>query len=281
LLLLLLLLLGINFQNNLVYLFCCWLASLLVINILYTYRNLSGIRLKAIAGKSCFAEQNAIFEIDVSRNGKAKYSIELGWPEQDWLHLDLSSEQNLRIKLSHFASERGVVKPPRIHLITRYPTGLCRAWAYAHLDLRAIVYPKPREGLQLHRPNRGGEEAEDGIEIAGGSSDFAGVRPYQPGDAPKQIHWPVYARTRELATREFVDYESHDLWLDFDNLTLQGTENRLSHLCARILELHREQKTYGLKVPGTRVKPGQGDNHRNRCLTVLALYDREPNSKAV
>jgi len=100
----------------------------------------------------------------------------------------------------------------------------------------------------------------DGREISGGTSDFAGTREYQPGDSPKHIHWGQYAKTGDLYTKSFVDYESQDIWLDWQSLNISGTEPRLSH------------KQYGLRIPGKEIQPNKGEAHKIRCLTALALF---------
>ena len=79
---LLLFLLGINFQNSLVYVVCFWLIALLVINILYTYRNLSGITIKAIAAEPCFAGEKVVLELEVSRPVKQRKSAIFFWLEK-------------------------------------------------------------------------------------------------------------------------------------------------------------------------------------------------------
>ena len=119
---------------------------------------------------------------------------------------------------------------------------------------------------------RADDESDDGPEVAGGSSDFAGIREYQAGDSPKHIHWRQYAKTGELYTKSFVDYETHDVWLDWHHLNISGTESRLSHLSAMILGLHEAQKQFGLRIPGKEIKPNKGEAHKVRCLTALALY---------
>ncbi len=269
----LLLLMGINFQNNLVYLICFWLLSLIVINILYTFRNLSGITITVIRNENCFAEQNAGFELEISSRFKRNFSaVDIGWADVDMSHFDLHENEQVRINLSHPTEKRGIIKPPRILLVTRFPTGLCRAWAYAQMDLRALVYPKPILQDERGKDASQGDESEDGKEVANGTSDFSSVREYRAGDSLKQIHWPQFAKTGELATREFVDYQSHELWLDFDSIQIIGHENRLSHICAKVLQFHEEQKTYGLKLGETVIEPDTGEHHKNACLTQLALF---------
>ena len=48
-------LLGINFQNSLVYAVCFWLLAMIVINVLHTWKNLSGLSITAIHIQPCFA----------------------------------------------------------------------------------------------------------------------------------------------------------------------------------------------------------------------------------
>ena len=57
---------AINFQNSLIYMVCFWLGSLLVINILYTFRNLSGLELELMGADPCFAGQNSLVTLRVA-----------------------------------------------------------------------------------------------------------------------------------------------------------------------------------------------------------------------
>ncbi|MGB0847230.1 MAG: DUF58 domain-containing protein [Thiolinea sp.] len=275
-LIVLLFILAINFQNSLVYVVCFWLMALLVINILYTYRNLSGLTITAIAAEPCFAGDNAILEVEVSRPAKLKkYAIDIGWPEHDMAEVNLDTHQNTRIRLSHPTRERGHFAIPRLYIETRYPTRLAVAWSYLTPDLNSIVYPEPKSQPVEQHTHSASQQHEGGADIPHGSSDFGGIRDYQPGDTPRHIHWGKYAQTGELYTKSFVDYASHELWLDWDKLPVSGIESRLSHLCSRILECHKAQLEYGLIIPGCRITPDKGEAHKHRCLTTLALYGKQ------
>ncbi|HEC04847.1 MAG TPA: DUF58 domain-containing protein, partial [Thiothrix sp.] len=209
-----------------------------------------------------------------------KSSIFIGWKDEDLaevnLHQEESSQHNnphtQRIKLSHSTSQRGYFKAPRLSIFSRYPIGLIISWSYAALDIQSIVFPEPI--LQKNADNGIGkdDQAEQGKDIANGSTDFSGIREYQTGDSPKQIHWGTYAKTGELHTKSFIDYASNDLWLEWSNLKLQGVEPKLSHLSARVLECHQLQLIYGLKLPTTTLQPNNGEAHKIACLTALALY---------
>lgn len=270
---LLLFLVGINFQNSLVYVVCFWLIALLVINIFYTYRNLAGLSIKTISAESCFAGEKMVLELEISRPvNQRKSAIYLGWKNEDLVEINLQEAQSARIKLSHSSEKRGLFTPPRIDIFTQFPTGLNTAWSYAAMDIQGVVYPEPIETSQANDQQHADDETADGPEKPGGTRDFAGIREYQAGDSPRHIHWGQYAKTGDLYTKSFVDYESHDIWLDWQSLTIAGTESRLSHLSAMILSCHEAQKPFGLRISGKEIQPNKGEAHKVRCLTALALY---------
>lgn len=269
-------LLAVNFQNALVYGLSFWLFAFLVINILFTYRNLSGLTIRKVAASPCFAGEKATFEINVeSPVNHAVSGVVIGWKHEDAAEVNLGKHATMRIKLSHIAQQRGRYQPKRLEIFTRFPTGLIVAWSYVPLNLESIVYPKPVLQETAEQGEQTDDMTDDGKEIARGSTDFSGIRAYESGDSPKHIHWGTYAKTGELHTKSFVDYASHDLWLDWDALRIKGVEEKLSHLCARVLECHQEQVSYGLKIPGKTIPTEQGEAHKTACLTALALYGEE------
>jgi len=270
---LLLILLGINFQNNLVYLIAFWLLALLVVNILYTYRNLSGLLVRSVHTEPCFAGERAefVFEV-VEQSGRFRSGIQLGWPSEDQVMVELQPHQTIQLRLTLPTEYRGWLEPERMAIVTRYPTGLARAWSYVLPKIRATVYPRPVLMAALITSHLNLDDEEQGKEIPMGSTDFSGVRNYQPGDSMKQIHWPQLAKTGQLASREFVDYQADDHWLDLSVLTGNELETKLSHLSARVLDLHQKSVPWGLKLFTRELAMNQGDQHRVRSLTALALF---------
>lgn len=270
-------LLGINFQNSLVYAICFWLLAMLVVNVLHTWKNLSGLSITAIHVQPCFAGEKAVLELELACAPKQqKFALELAWPNEDYTQVNLISTQTTRVKLSHSTQQRGRFTPPRIHISTHYPTGLAVAWSYVAVDISGLVYPAPAPKNQANSQEKSTEaDQQSGKELSGGSNDFGGIRSYQAGDTPKRIHWGQYAKTGKLNTKVFVDYASHDLWLDWNNLALPGIEARLSQLCRQVLDAHNAQQQYGLKLPGVVIQPAKGEAHQARCLQALALFGVE------
>jgi uncharacterized protein (DUF58 family) len=116
----------------------------------------------------------------------------------------------------------------RITIETRYPF-VWRAWAYLTPALTAMVYPAPEiDAPPLPMMGAGGG---DGVGMAASGEDFAGVRPYQPGDAQKMIAWKLAARSDDLSVKQFEAVGGGELMLDFDALPATlGVEARLSRL---------------------------------------------------
>lgn len=264
---------AINFQNSLIHGLSFWLLALIVMAIFFTYSNLSGLTIRAVQSSPCFLGEKAVFELEVScpKNQK-KTAISIGWKDEDVSIINLHQQHSVQIKLSHSTHQRGRFKPGRLTIFSVYPIGLVVTWSYAALSMHSIVYPAPL----LHTTNAESQglddSAEQGRDILNGSTDFSGIRDYRAGDSPKHIHWGAYAKTGKVYSKTFVDYAHHDVWLEWDSLTMTGIETKLSHLCAKILQYHQAQQIYGLKIPGKTIQPMSGEAHRNTCLTALALY---------
>ena len=112
-----------------------------------------------------------------------------------------------------------------------------------------MVYPKPEETLRRCRPRPAG--TGDTVGMASSGDDFAGVRPYQPGDAQKLIAWRLAARSDELSVKQFDAAGGGELMLDFDALPpAMDLEARLSRLARWILDADAAQARYGVGLPG-------------------------------
>jgi uncharacterized protein (DUF58 family) len=169
------------------------------------------------------------------------------------------------------APHRGRLPAPRIVIESRFPFGLWRAWAYLTPALSAMVYPKPEtDAPPLPLTGTGGG---DGYGLASSGDDFAGVRPYSPGDPQKMIAWRLAARSDELSVKQFEAQGGGELLLDFDSLPRNlDVEQKLSRLARWVLDADAAHARYGLRLPGSTVSAGSGPQHREKCLTALALH---------
>ncbi|WP_020394931.1 DUF58 domain-containing protein [Thiolinea disciformis] len=270
---LILFILGVNFQNTLVYAVCAWLVAMILINILHTYQNLAGLTITAVQLEPCFAGEKAVLQLSLAcPNKQQKLAVQLEWRDEDAVQVNVLSQSPQTVFISHSAQQRGYFTPPRLRVSTRYPTGLAIAWSLVAFDVKGLVYPKPLAHSYSGLTKPSGEVSEDGRDIAQGTSDFAGIRSYRDGDALSQLHWKKYAQTGQLHSKTFVDPTSDERWVDWDNTPFSDTEQRLSYLCTRVLELHQLDYSYGLRLPQITISPDKGEAHKLHCLRALALY---------
>jgi uncharacterized protein (DUF58 family) len=159
----------------------------------------------------------------------------------------------------------------RYTVATRHPLGLFRAWAVVHGDKCAIAWPAP---AARGRTPPGVETDTGGAQDrAQGEHDFAGLRPFQPGDSLRRIAWKAYARGQGLLTKQYAGTDVVSHVFDWEALPALGTEARLAQLCRWVLDAHERGEAYGLRLPGVVIEPNVGPAQRERCLNALALHE--------
>jgi uncharacterized protein (DUF58 family) len=271
---LMLLLVGsINYTLSLGYLLTFLLTALAVSAILHTYRNIAGLRISAGRTPAVFAGDVAHFQIRVDNPARAeRCSVSLARDKRAASVIDVPAQSTVIATASVSAARRGVLRPGRLTVSTRFPLGLFRAWSYVHLDARCIVYPRPALPGAPLPPTQ--PHAAHGTGRAFGNDDFAGLRRYHPGDSPRRVAWKAAAREENLFTKQFVGEAETELWLRAsDTPAALGWEEKLSRLTRWVLQAHAGGFSYGLDLPGHVVPIGYGLPHRDRCLEALALFD--------
>ncbi len=273
-LVLLAMLLGaINYDNSLAYALVFFLASLGIVAILHTYRNLRGLTVQAGRCMAVFAGETARFTLGLENDGaNTRHAIALALPQGEELVVDVTPGLQW-VSLATPTARRGRLALGRVTLGTRFPLGLLRAWAHVDLGMQCLVYPAPTpvRGLPTASPGRGGRGGNRGQ----GHEDFASLRPYHPGDSLRHVHWKAVAREQGLQTKQFSGDQTEEMWLAWDLLPGVNVETRLQRLCRWVLEADAAGIAYGLLLPDRRIEPTLGETHRRRCLEALALFGEE------
>ncbi len=261
---------AINYQNSLVYALVFLLGSLFWVSLHHTYRNLAGLELRATGSRPVFAGESAPFTLTLAAPAHDHQSLTLCWPGQQAQRVDVTKGEDTVVTLYHSTEGRGWFRPERLRVETRFPLGWFVAWSLIDLQLQTLVYPKPLEA-PLPRTGRGGEG--EGEEPQGeGVDDFQGLRQYQPGDSRRRLDWRAWSRGQGLHSKIFAEPLHNSVWLRLDAATGADLEQRLGCLAGWILQLEKIGQPYGLDLPGRRRDPGLGEVHRDACLKALALF---------
>jgi len=277
--LLLVLLIGsINYNLGLGFGLTFLAAACAVIDMLYTYRNLAHLRLRAGRAPAVFAGTEAPFALHLAnptRLDRYAVLVDVDDVPEPRHPVDVAAGADASLTLAAPTSVRGWRPAPRVRLMTRFPLGLFRAWSYWQPDSRALVYPAPEQDApplpMIGRPS------SDGTGSAG-SDDFAGVRSYQPGDPLRHLAWRQIARLDpadggHLVTKQFEGGAVDRLVLDFDALPPQlDLELKLSRMTRWVLEAELRTLPYAFRLGAASYDTALGPAHQAACLRALALY---------
>jgi len=271
-LLLLIMLIGsINYNNSLGFALTFLMGSVATISMMHTHRNLSGLIIKTSIARSVFCGQNAIYPFIFSNVGRMdKLSIIISHKTRQTI-IDIPANSTITSNLEIKSGKRGRMHPGRIKLFTDYPLGLFHAWSWIIPDSHCIVYPVPENNApppSFENMGTGNMQTSNK-----GQDEYFGLRQYQPGDPIKTIAWKQTARGNDVFTKQFTGSGGQTLWLEWDITETPTLEHKLSRLCRWVLECETAGLNYGLRIPGNTISPGNGNKHQHLCLTALALFN--------
>lgn len=267
----LVLLAAINYQNSMAYALAFTLAGLFVVAMLHTYRNLSGLWIRAQAPAPVFAHEAAQFRLLLESQDRPYLALYVGWSKAQLQRLDLAVGQAQRITLGLAAPHRGWMAAPRIRLETRFPLGLLRAWSWVDLSQQVLVYPAPQPAVLPPRHGPAGDAEDHGWHVLDtGVDDFQGLQAYRPGDSWRRLHWKAFSKGQALLIKSFAEVRGQDVALDI--AALEGPlEQRLSVLCHWVLALSSRDESFSLHLTSTSLATATGEPHRDACLYALAM----------
>lgn len=263
---------SINYSNSMGFAFTFLLAAVALNSMWRAHDNLLGLVIHPGGAEPVFAGQDARFIFRLENPDRSpRFGIALQWRDQPPQYADVPARGSATVTLAVPAGRRGWLRPGRIRVLTRFPLGLLQAWSWVEFEQGCLVYPRPRGRRPLPAAaasSSGGGLGEQGL----GSEDYAGFRPYVPGDSPRRIAWKAATRTDRWLVKRFTDQARPELWLDWRLLGIDNVEPRLEQLCQWVLKAEGDGRQYGLRLPGVQISPAQGDAHRRRCLEALALF---------
>ncbi len=277
-LVLMLMLLGdINYNLSLGYVLTFLLAMMAVLSMLYAFRNLAHLEIRAGRADAVFSGDTAKFVLHFHNPSKlSRYQLCLVQSGASFwssplpsISFDAPLQHDSEIIFPLPATHRGWLQTGRLKLYTEFPLGLFHAWSYLHFDTRCLVYPKPLSNAPLPLGN-----APDGtgkLSVAG-DDDFAGLRKYAAGDALPRIAWKAFAGGRGLQVKQFSTPVGEELWLDFSYAFDDTTEEKLSRMTRWVLDAEAQSLRYGLRLPDSEFPSGQGVAQRDECLRRIALF---------
>lgn len=264
---------SINYTLSLGFILTFLLAGMGNIAMLHTWRNLANLQIRPHRANAVFAGQEAVFELMVSENQqRARYAIAAHFDDKPPSYIDIPAGGENPVRIAMPTKTRGWLEAGRITFFTEFPLGLFHVWSYVTIDMRCLVYPHPL--IQSNPvPDSADMGATGSLDRSTGDDDFAGHRVYQLGDSPRRVDWKASSREQGLMTKLFQGEGQSTLWLDWEQTPGTDGEQRVRQLTRWVVDAQAEHKSYGLRLPGLTIDPGNSEAHYHRCLEALALLE--------
>lgn len=266
-LILLVMLLGaLNYNNNSALLLTCILAATCVTSMLQTFRSLDQLELHSIQAADAVAGKDMQLSLSWRSGGHQHNAVRVRIGEQE-VDFSAASGAAADVQVLVPTQRRGWMTLPRIHVSSRWPFGWFRAWSWLAPGQRVLVYPRcetegpapdPAPGDANHRRQTRGDE-------------WSGLRAYRTGDPLRHVAWKASARGDDLRVKTFdrprADHARH---LDWNAIRLTNREARIARLARWVSEAHQGGGSWSLSLPDNSLATGQGVAHYHRSMRALA-----------
>ncbi|PNY80580.1 transglutaminaseTgpA domain-containing protein [Deinococcus koreensis] len=269
----------VNYDLSLGYGLTFLLAGVWVVAAAQALQAARRLRVSVSAPAEATAGQDARFTLRVSAEGRGLPLAVIATTTQGdtrYLNARVPDGEALNLSLRVPARVRGPLG------LSGLKVGALDTLALWQVNLTApalpsvLVQPAPEEGAPPAPPRVQGGPGDGGRRTAG-DEEFSGLRPYAPGDSPRQVSWRHVARTGTLLTRETDAPLGSATVLDWEDTAGAGElEARLSRLAAWITQLRGGQRPFALNLPGETLSAGSGDGHAQGALNALARFTPLP-----
>ena len=277
LMVLLLWLVGLNYQVNLAYAAAFWLAGFALVAVLMNLRQLLTLQIDVAMPQEVFAGETATLVLTAQGGRRRRLWLcnedeflqqgaEAEW--QPWA-VDAGGRQPFAWALP--ARQRGYLHVPALRTASSAPFGISMVQVVWQWPSDAVVFPAP---ITHDRPGSP-QAAEVGVQQLPqqGGDDLAYLQAHRPGASLQHVAWKAYAKTGEMLDKRFEDRpsESRDEVISWQDYPAGTPKERLAGLlCQRVLEAERSGRSYTLVLPQHTIAPPNG--MRSVCLTALALW---------
>ena len=270
--LVLLFLAAINYQNSMAFVLTFMLTALGIISLWQTHKNLLDLEVELQSPRPVFNGEDCELLLRFKhRNKSFRYAVGVQYAGQPPAYIGIEPRGKAQALLKIPTRKRGQFKPKGLTVFTRYPTGLFHAWGWLKFDTPILIYPKPLSGVSLQETmveQHDGKTTTSTIE----GDDFAGLREHRKGESLRHISWKAYAQGKGLLTKTFQGHARPSLWIDWYQIQDGPLESKLSHMTALAILAENENQDYGVKLPGLTIEQNSGTAHKIACLYAIATF---------
>lgn len=261
-----LLLMAMNYQNNIAYLLCSAVFSSALFAVLEARRNMRGITLQLHENPQFFANEIGTCSfICKSSQQRTHYLLQVFTQPESIVYLThFNQRKAILVSLGHH--QRGCYPLPPLTLRSTYPFGLIRSDITFLLAGEMTVFPQAKGNLPLPGSSHGKDREHD---------DFSGHRRYQVGDPVQRIDWKIIARNGPALIKQFHQGSgNHEHHFQLQALAHLTQEEALEQLCRWVCVAAEAHIPFSMHLGAVSLSSDISQAHRDRCLHSLARHDR-------
>jgi len=262
---------GLNYANSAALFLTFLLGGFALVSMHQCHRNLLRTSFVSVSASPMFAGARGLLHVTFGNDARfVRYGVEIAALNEPSGSIDIPVNGQAQASVQLPVSRRGVLRISRLRVSTAYPYGLFRAWAWVHMPIEVLVYPRPQGSAPM--PQESGHKSGTRAMALAGADEWRSLRPFRDGDSPRQVAWKAYARGAPLLGKEYSALGADERLFDFDKLQQLEVEARLEQLARWIVDADSRGERYGLTLPGHFFEPDTGPQHRHECLEALARY---------
>jgi uncharacterized protein (DUF58 family) len=280
--------------NNLLYLLLGSMAGFLILSGLLSEAALRGLDIERVLPAELYAKAPARVLLRITKQQGKLPSLALRVEDRVQTESGTSAVGECRVArlgrgesisqaYDFEAARRGDLTFLGVSVATRFPFGLFEKRALLERPQHAIVFPEVRPIDRVQESGAAPESASGAFDRPLVGDVVGGLRTFQQGDAPRQIHWRHTLRSGQLlvAERDRANAPDVEVTLQVPSRASEAmVEERVTRAASRVHAYHRRGWSVGLRADDLFIRSATGQSHRNELLAVLARY-RLPGSAGV
>ncbi len=271
-------------NNGLYVLLSLFLAALVVSGILSRW-NVEGIVPELEGPDEVFAGEPTRFTVSLTnraRRARRAILLKIGGATHPLLFAVVEGGGRAARGVDLVFSRRGVRRVEPLLVYSGWPIGLFRKGRRHASSIERLVYPNPFPPTPSE-PDRRRSEGDAAPALRHGRGfDVRALRAGEPGDDPRDVHWPQTARQGTLIVRERAADTGSDSIVHLAGPSEPGPafEESVSRAAGLVLHLLSRGDRVGLLVGSRLVPPAAGPVHRRSLLAALAVVEAKETAAA-
>lgn len=215
-----------NTQTGWLFVVSSLIGGVLGVSFFSSRATLAGLRVRALPGAPVFAGQTARLRLEIDNPlPRSRRFLTVSAGQVPVVISSIPARGRVVAEVEVDCPRRGAFPVPPIQLYSATPFGLFGITRVHRPEGELVVYPRgpllehtaltqaaPRRAYSARTHNR-----------AGSSYDLRRIRPYEPGEDIRAVHWPLTARTGQLMIREHQESSARRLSLVLINGAASAT----------------------------------------------------------